>query len=94
MDSFGDVLLVALGVALLARLVFLARHHVLDAQVDALLEIMTLGNFGAFYSCLHDDVKSAVCDDLHMPKGNYDPPVTLKRMIFTSSPICIAVLPA
>ena len=44
---------------------------------------MTLGNFGAFYSCLHDDVKSAVCDDLHMPKGNFDPPVTLKRMIFT-----------
>lgn len=54
-----------------------------DVPIWALFEIMTLGNFGAFYSCLHDDVKSAVCDDLHMPKGNFDPPVTLKRMIFT-----------
>ena len=54
-----------------------------DIPIWALFEIMTLGNFGAFYSCLHDDVKYAVCGDLHMPEGNFDPPVTLKRMIFT-----------
>ena len=53
-----------------------------DVPIWALFEIMTLGNFGAFYSCLHDDVKSTICDDLHMPKGNFDPPVILKRMIF------------
>lgn len=54
-----------------------------DIPIWALFEIMTLGNFGAFYSCLHDDVKFAICNDLHMPKGNFDPPVTLKKMIFT-----------
>ena len=53
-----------------------------DVPIWALFEIMTLGNFGAFYSCLHDDVKSAICDDLQMPCGNFDSPVTLKKMIF------------
>lgn len=77
------VALLRIDQMLLRGLVLLARHHVLDAQVDALFEIMTLGNFGAFYSCLHDDVKSAICGDLHMPEGNFDPPVTLKRIIFT-----------
>lgn len=53
-----------------------------DIPIWALFEIMTLGNFGVFYSCLHDDVKSTICDDLHMPRGNFDPPLTLQRMIF------------
>lgn len=53
-----------------------------DVPIWALFEIMTLGNFGAFYSCLHDDVKSAICSDLHMPSSNFDSPVTLKKMIF------------
>lgn len=53
-----------------------------DIPIWALFEIMTLGNFGVFYGCLHDDVKSAICDDLHMPRGNFDSPSTLNKMIF------------
>lgn len=53
-----------------------------DIPIWALFEIMTLGNFGAFFSCLHDDVKTAICSDLHMPQGNFDSPVILGKMIF------------
>ena len=53
-----------------------------DIPIWAIFEIMTLGNFGAFYSCLHDDVKAEICDDLKMPHGNFDSPVVLKKMIF------------
>ena len=53
-----------------------------DVPIWALFEIMTRGNFGAFYSCLHDEVKNAICNDLHMPAGNFDSPVALKKMIY------------
>lgn len=54
-----------------------------DIPIWALFEIMTLGNFGVFYGCLHDDVKKAVCVDLRMPMGNFDSPVVLKKIIFS-----------
>lgn len=53
-----------------------------DIPIWALFEIMTLGNFGFFYGCLHDDVKSAVCNDLRMPTGNFDSPIILNKIIF------------
>lgn len=62
-------------------------RHFRDADKDipiwALFEIMTLGNFGAFYSCLHDNVKDAICADLKMPLGNFKSSSILGRMIFT-----------
>ena len=58
------------------------RDKDLDIPIWALFEVMTLGNFGAFYSCLHDDVKRRICDDLGMPSHNFDSPTALKKAIF------------
>ena len=62
-------------------------RHFCDKDIDvpiwALFEIMTLGNFGAFYGCLHGDVKKAICADLGIPVGNFDGPAVLKKIIFS-----------
>lgn len=45
--------------------------HFRDADKDipiwALFEVMTLGNFGAFYKCLNRRVRDVIVADLHMP---------------------------
>lgn len=53
-----------------------------DVPVWALFEVMMLGTFGHFYSCLHDDIKREVCSDLGMPTGPFDSPSVLKKMVF------------
>ncbi len=53
-----------------------------DVPIWALFEIMSLGNFGTFYNCLHDEVKEAICVDLGMPYANFDCPAILGKMIF------------
>lgn len=54
-----------------------------DAEIPiwALFEVMTLGNFGTFYKCLGNDVKSAIVTDLGMPT-NLDSAHILESMIF------------
>ena len=47
----------------------------------ALFEVMTLGNFGVFYSCLKGSVRQSISDDLKLP-NNYDGPGLLERTIF------------
>lgn len=59
--------------------------HFRDADKDipiwALFEVMTLGNFGAFYDCLDKRVKSEVAKDLNMPT-NLESELILKEIIF------------
>lgn len=59
--------------------------HFRDADKDipiwALFEVMTLGNFGAFYDCLDKRVKSEVAKDLDMPT-NLESELILKEIIF------------
>lgn len=38
-----------------------------DTPIWAIFEVMTLGNFGAFYDCLDKRVKTAIVRDLGMP---------------------------
>lgn len=52
-----------------------------DVPVWAIFEVMTLGNFGAFYRCLDTRVKSKVVADLSMP-ANIDSERRLAEMIF------------
>ena len=68
-----------------------ARHsdvigHFRDADKDipiwAIFEVMTLGNFGAFYDCLDRRVKTSVVRDLGMP-FNLDSELRLKEIIYT-----------
>lgn len=59
--------------------------HFRDADKDipiwALFEVMTLGNFGAFYDCLNKRVKSRIAKDLGMPT-NLESELILKEIIF------------
>lgn len=52
-----------------------------DIPVWAIFEIMTLGNFGSFYDCLDDRVKTSIVQDLGMP-SNLDSKTRLKEIIF------------
>lgn len=52
-----------------------------DIPIWALFEIITLGNFGNFFSCLDPSAKSAVTADLKMPT-NFDSPTILVSMIY------------
>lgn len=60
--------------------------HFRDADKDipiwAIFEVMTLGNFGAFYGCLDSRVKARVVEDLEMPT-NFESQRWLREMIFT-----------
>ena len=47
----------------------------------AVFEIMTLGNFGVFYSCLNSRVRANVAKDLGLP-ANFDSPALLEVLIF------------
>ena len=58
------------------------RDSDLDIPIWALFEVMTLGNFGAFYGCLGDEVKREVCNELGMPQTNFNSPQTLNKVIF------------
>lgn len=59
--------------------------HFRDADKDipiwALFEVMMLGNFGTFYSCLNCRVKSKIVHDLGMPL-NQGSELQLKNIIF------------
>lgn len=59
--------------------------HFRDADKDipiwAIFEVMTLGNFGSFYSCLDRRVKTAITHDLKMP-SNLDSEQRLRDIIF------------
>ena len=59
--------------------------HFRDADKDipiwAIFEVMTLGNFGAFYGCLDRRVKSSIVKDLGMP-SNLDSEQRLKDIVF------------
>lgn len=61
-------------------------RHYLDQDKDipiwALFEMMTLGTFGVFYNCLHDNIKIDICNDLNMPVKNFDCPMILSKIIF------------
>ena len=50
--------------------------------VWALFEVMTLGNFGVFYSCLKRSVKLNIAHDLMLP-SNFDCAGLLERLIFS-----------
>lgn len=52
-----------------------------DTPIWAIFEVMTLGNFGAFYDCLDKRVKTAVVRDLGMP-NNLESELRLKDIIF------------
>lgn len=52
-----------------------------DIPVWAIFEVMTLGNFGSFYDCLADRVKTAIVRDLGMP-SNLDSETRLKEIVF------------
>lgn len=60
-------------------------RHFRDADRDipiwALFEVITLGEFGMFYSCLDRRVKTAIVRDLQMPT-NIDSEAYLKAMIY------------
>ena len=53
-----------------------------DVPIWAIFEVMMLGTFGLFYSCLHEDIKREVCDGMGMPSGPLDSSSVLKKMIF------------
>ena len=59
--------------------------HFRDADKDipiwAIFEVMTLGNFGAFYDCLDRRVKTEIVRDLGMP-FNLDSELRLKEIIY------------
>ena len=52
-----------------------------DTPIWAIFEVMTLGNFGAFYDCLNKRVKSTIVRDLGMPT-NLESELRLKDIIF------------
>lgn len=52
-----------------------------DTPIWAIFEVMTLGNFGAFYDCLGRRVKTAIVRDLGMPT-NLESELRLKDIIF------------
>lgn len=52
-----------------------------EIPIWAIFEVMTLGNFGSFYECLHRRVKSAITRDLNMPT-NLDSELCLKEIIY------------
>ena len=52
-----------------------------DTPIWAIFEVMTLGNFGAFYDCLDRRVKTAIVRDLGMPT-NLESELRLKDIIF------------
>ena len=52
-----------------------------DTPIWAIFEVMTLGNFGAFYDCLDKRVKTAIVRDLGMPT-NLESELRLKDIIF------------
>ena len=52
-----------------------------DTPIWAIFEVMTLGNFGAFYDCLDKRVKTAIVRDLGMPT-NLESELRLKDTIF------------
>lgn len=52
-----------------------------DIPIWAVFEVMTLGNFGSFYDCLDDRVKTTIVHDLGMP-DNLDSEAFLKDAIF------------
>ena len=52
-----------------------------DTPIWAIFEVMTLGNFGAFYDCLDRRVKTAIVRDLSMPT-NLESELRLKDIIF------------
>lgn len=60
--------------------------HFRDADKDipiwAIFEVMTLGNFGSFYECLDERVKTAVVRDLGLPT-NLESGLCLRDIIFT-----------
>lgn len=58
------------------------RDSDLDIPVWALVEVMTLGNFGAFYGCLGDEIKKEICDELGIPQTSFDSPQALNKIIF------------
>lgn len=58
------------------------RDSDLDIPIWALFEVMTLGNFGAFYNCLGDEIKKEVCDELGLPQTSFNSPLALNKMIF------------
>lgn len=52
-----------------------------DTPIWAIFEVMTLGNFGAFYDCLDRRVKTVIVRDLGMPT-NLESELRLKDIIF------------
>lgn len=52
-----------------------------DTPIWAIFEVMTLGNFGAFYDCLDRRVKTAIVRDLGMPT-NLESELRLKDIVF------------
>lgn len=62
-----------------------AIGHFRDADKDipiwAIFEEMTLGNFGIFYDCLDQRVKTAIVQDLEMP-SNLDSELRLEEIIY------------
>lgn len=52
-----------------------------DTPIWAIFEVMTLGNFGAFYDCLDRRVKTTIVCDLGMPT-NLESELRLKDIIF------------
>lgn len=60
-------------------------RHFRDADKDipiwAIFEVITLGNFGSFYDCLHKRVKTAIVRDIGMP-SNLESERCLKSIIF------------
>ena len=52
-----------------------------DTPIWAIFEVMTLGNFGAFYDCLDKRVKTAIVRDIGMPT-NLESELRLKDIIF------------
>lgn len=58
--------------------------------VWALFEVMTLGNFGVFYSCLKRSVKASIASDLALP-SNFDSAGLLEHLIFVLKDIRNAI---
>lgn len=52
-----------------------------DTPVWAIFEVLTLGDFGAFYDCLDERVKTTIVRDLDMPT-NLESELRLKDIIF------------
>lgn len=59
--------------------------HFRDADKDipiwAIFEVLTLGNFGTFYECLSDRVKSEIVKELQLP-ANLVPETRIKEIIY------------